>query len=61
MGPDHSQLEIFNESKHGVLFAAQKDQMRLDAPPQDPQYGRHVCTDLRDLSYEQAGGHECDA
>ena len=33
MGPDHSQLEIFNESKHGVLFAAQKDQMRLDASP----------------------------
>ena len=33
MGPDHSQLEIYNESKHGVLFAAQKDQMRLDASP----------------------------
>ncbi len=33
MGPDHAQLEIFNESKHGVLFAAQKDQMRLDASP----------------------------
>lgn len=33
MGPDHSQLEIFNESKHGVLFAAQKDKMHLDADP----------------------------
>lgn len=33
MGPDHSQLEIYNESKHGVLFAAQRDQLKLDAPP----------------------------
>lgn len=33
MGPDHSQLEIYNESKHGVMFAAQKNLLRLDAPP----------------------------
>lgn len=33
MGPDHSQLEIYNESKHGVLFAAQKNQMDLHADP----------------------------
>lgn len=33
MGPDHSQLEIYNESKHGVMFAAQQGQLRLDAPP----------------------------
>ena len=33
MGPDHSQLEIFNESKHGVLFAAQRAHMNLDADP----------------------------
>ena len=26
MGPDHSQLEIYHESKHGVLFNAQKAQ-----------------------------------
>jgi hypothetical protein len=32
MGPDHSQIEIYNESKHGVLFAAQKDQLNLSAP-----------------------------
>ncbi|SIN71226.1 Seven times multi-haem cytochrome CxxCH [Singulisphaera sp. GP187] len=32
MGPDHSQLEIYNESKHGVMFAAQKSQLKLDAP-----------------------------
>jgi len=32
MGPDHSQSEIYNESKHGVMFAAQKSLLNLDAP-----------------------------
>ncbi|HUJ16126.1 MAG TPA: multiheme c-type cytochrome [Thermoanaerobaculia bacterium] len=32
MGPDHSQIEIYHESKHGVLFNAQRASMRLDAP-----------------------------
>jgi hypothetical protein len=33
MGPDHSQLEIFTESKHGVLFNAQREHYNMDAPP----------------------------
>jgi hypothetical protein len=33
MGPDHSQLEIYEESKHGVLFASSHDEMNLAAPP----------------------------
>jgi len=33
MGPDHSQIEIYNESKHGVMFAAQHSLMKLDADP----------------------------
>ncbi len=33
MGPDHSQLEIYSESKHGVLFALRRNQLNLDAPP----------------------------
>jgi hypothetical protein len=33
MGPDHSQLEIYHESKHGVLFEAQKNLLNLAAPP----------------------------
>ncbi len=33
MGPDHSQIEIYHESKHGVLFEAQKSRMNLEAPP----------------------------
>jgi Formate-dependent nitrite reductase, periplasmic cytochrome c552 subunit len=33
MGPDHSQIEIYNESKHGVMFAAQRNLLNLDADP----------------------------
>jgi hypothetical protein len=33
MGPDHSQIEIYNESKHGVLFQAQRRLLDLKAPP----------------------------
>ena len=33
MGPDHSQIEIYEESKHGVLFQAQRSQLNLKAPP----------------------------
>jgi len=33
MGPDHSQLEIYHESKHGVLFHAQKKHFNLTADP----------------------------
>jgi hypothetical protein len=35
MGPDHSQLEIYHESKHGVLFNAQKAHFNLAARPKD--------------------------
>ncbi|APW63890.1 multiheme c-type cytochrome [Paludisphaera borealis] len=34
MGPDHSQLEIYHESKHGVLFNAQRATMNLKARPE---------------------------
>jgi hypothetical protein len=33
MGPDHSQLEIYTESKHGIMFAAQRNLLNLSAPP----------------------------
>lgn len=33
MGPDHAQIEIYEESKHGVLFHAQQDEMNLSAEP----------------------------
>jgi len=29
MGPDHPQIEIFNESKHGIAFHANRDRMAL--------------------------------
>ncbi len=33
MGPDHSQIEIYEESKHGLMFAAQERLLNLDAEP----------------------------
>lgn len=33
MGPDHPQIEIYNESKHGILYRANKDKMNLDKKP----------------------------
>jgi hypothetical protein len=33
MGPDHSQVEIYGESKHGAIFAAQRETMNLRADP----------------------------
>ena len=33
LGPDHSQLEIYEESKHGVMFHAQEKLLKLEAPP----------------------------
>jgi hydroxylamine dehydrogenase len=33
MGPDHSQIEIYEESKHGVMLQAQERLLNLDAPP----------------------------
>ncbi|NOY36080.1 MAG: hydroxylamine oxidoreductase [Chlorobi bacterium] len=33
LGPDHPQLEIYQESKHGINFYAHKAEMNLDAQP----------------------------
>jgi hypothetical protein len=30
MGPDHPQIEIYDESKHGIAFYANEDRMKLD-------------------------------
>jgi len=32
MGPDHPQIEIYNESKHGIAFRSQIDKMNLVSP-----------------------------
>jgi hydroxylamine dehydrogenase len=32
MGPDHPQLEIYEESKHGIAYKRNEDLMHLDAP-----------------------------
>lgn len=30
MGPDHPQIEVYNESKHGIAYHANKERMALD-------------------------------
>jgi len=35
MGPDHSQIEIYEESKHGVMFEAQEKLLNLNADPKN--------------------------
>ena len=32
MGPDHPQIEVYNESKHGIAFRKNEDHMNLDLP-----------------------------
>jgi hypothetical protein len=32
MGPDHPQIEIYNESKHGIAYRAHTDKMKLENP-----------------------------
>ncbi|MHC4909112.1 MAG: multiheme c-type cytochrome [Planctomycetota bacterium] len=32
MGPDHPQIEIYNESKHGIAFRANEHKMNLESP-----------------------------
>lgn len=33
LGPDHPQIEIYNESKHGTIYHAEGDQWTWDSPP----------------------------
>ncbi|MFB3880230.1 MAG: multiheme c-type cytochrome [Armatimonadota bacterium] len=40
LGPDHPQLEIYEESKHGILFDANRQTMNLDRLPGDWRPGK---------------------
>ena len=40
MGPDHPQIEAYLESKHGVLFTANKEKMKLANPSEQWHPGR---------------------
>jgi hypothetical protein len=31
LGPDHPQIEVWNESKHGIMYHANREQLNLDA------------------------------
>ena len=55
MGPDHPQIEIYNESKHGIAFYANRDRMALDKDGDwvlGKDYSRRA--HLRDLPHRRA-------
>ncbi len=60
-GPDHSQIEIYHESKHGVIFNAQKASFQPPRRSAKAHHRRHARADLRHLPHERAGGDEHDA
>jgi hypothetical protein len=31
LGPDHPQIEVYNESKHGILWSANRDRLNIDS------------------------------
>ena len=35
LGPDHPQMEVYKESKHGILYEAFRDKMNMDRPSWD--------------------------
>ena len=53
MGPDHPQIEIYNESKHGIAYRANVDKMALKQRQVDCGRGLLRRADLCHLSYER--------
>ena len=60
MGPDHPQAEIYNESKHGIAFRANIDEMNLGNAKwvvgEDYRRRTHL-RDLPHVSHEKAADH----
>ena len=61
MGPDHPQIEIYNESKHGIAFHANRDRMALSNKQQDWVLGKDysaapTCASCHISSYEVPQG-----
>lgn len=36
LGPDHPQIEVYNESKHGILWSANRDRLNIDSKSWKP-------------------------
>jgi hypothetical protein len=60
LGPDHSQIEIYEESKHGVMFQRPKESPEPCGAAARTHYPRHVHTHLRDLPHERTQRTEDD-
>ena len=53
LGPDHSQMEIYTESKHGIMFAAQKNLTEFERAAGYLDDQGHVRSHLRHLPHER--------
>ena len=60
LGPDHPQIEIYNESKHGIQYHANLAKMNLDSKSRVVGKDYSARAHLRDLPHvrdAQPGGH----
>ena len=53
LGPDHSQIEIYTQSKHGIMFAAQRKYAEPLRAARHPDDEGHVRAHLRHLPHER--------
>ena len=60
MGPDHPQLEVYNESKHGIAFYANRDNMALEKEGEwilgRDYYEAPTCATCHISGYMNSGG-----
>lgn len=53
VGPDHPQIEVYNESKHGIIYRAKVDEMNLDSDKWIAGVDYFSRSHLRHLPYER--------
>ena len=61
MGPDHSQIEIYHESKHGGALQCAKRRYEPKSTAQNANHRGYVRANMCDLSLERLGWIECNA
>ena len=63
LGPDHPQMEIYTESKHGIQFRANIAKMNLDAKSwvvgRIYRCGAHVCNLSHERNQQSASDTRC--
>ena len=52
VGPDHPQLEVYNESKHGILYHAKTREMNLESDKWEAGVDYSAAPTCADVSHE---------